>query len=136
MKHRTALSMVCFLFGSAIALGALGAHTLKEILTESKLASFETAVRYQLYGAIGLAIMALLGMVRKEWNHRWSQYLLAIGTLFFSGSIYVLVFATQPGIRQVFGPITPIGGVLMIVAWLLLFIHIQYTKCHKDTYSN
>ena len=128
MKQHTALSIVCFLFGSAIAVGALGAHALKEILTESKLASFETAVRYQFYGAIGLAIMVLIGMVRQEWNHRWSQHLLAIGTLFFSGSIYVLVFATQPIIRQVFGPITPIGGVLMIVAWLLLFIHIQIYK--------
>lgn len=128
MKQHTALSIVCFLFGSAIVLGALGAHALKETLTEAKLASFETAVRYQFYGAIGLAIMILVGMVKTEWNHRWSQLLLLIGTIFFSGSIYVLVFTLVPSLRQVMGPITPIGGLLMIAAWLLFFIHIQRNK--------
>lgn len=128
MKQHTALSIVCFLFASAIVLGALGAHALKETLTEAKLASFETAVRYQFYGTIGYAIMVLVGMVRPQWNYRWSQLLLLLGTLFFSGSIYVLVFTTTQALRQVMGPITPIGGLLMIAAWVLFFIHIQRNK--------
>ncbi len=109
------------LFGVlAIILGAFGAHSLKEILSASSLDSFETGVRYQMYHAILLMIIG--GWSAKEkLKLKTVYYFFCIGVVCFSFSIYVLSFKEvmnwSPGI---FGLITPFGGVMLIVGWILL----------------
>jgi uncharacterized membrane protein YgdD (TMEM256/DUF423 family) len=95
----------------AVAFGAFGAHALKEIITPERLQTFETGVRYQMYHALALLVMSVLPL--KNYRAAW---LLLIGTIIFSGSLYLLVL-TGIGI---FGAITPIGGVLQIIGWALL----------------
>ncbi len=95
----------------AVAFGAFGAHALKDIVTPERLQTFETGVRYQMYHALALLIISVLPL-----KHFRSAWFLLIGTIIFSGSLYLLVL-TNVGI---FGAITPIGGVLQIIGWALL----------------
>ncbi len=105
-----------------VALGAFGAHGLKEVLDTSALAIFETAVRYQMYHALGLIAIATLGMLpsaarAEPWLHRSCQ-LLAAGTIVFSGSLYLLV---ATGISWL-GAVTPLGGLALILGWASLAV--------------
>jgi len=106
------------LFGAtAVMIGAFGAHALRKILEDSgRSETFETAVKYQFYHAIALV---LVGIIMFNVNQRWliySGYSFIGGMLIFSGSLYLLCFT---GITK-FGMITPVGGLLMIIGWLLL----------------
>lgn len=96
----------------AVAFGAFGAHALKEIVTPERLQTFETGVRYQMYHALALLVMSVLPL--KNYRAAW---LLLVGTIIFSGSLYLLVLLDV----GIFGAITPIGGVLQIVGWVVLF---------------
>ena len=104
----------------SVLFGAFGAHGLKNMAIEAKLiASFETAARYQFYHALGLIIIFLLSTHKLKLSLlNISGWLMVTGTLLFSGSLYIYVLS---GIKT-FAMITPIGGVLMIAAWLTLFI--------------
>lgn len=95
----------------AVAFGAFGAHSLREIVTPERLQTFETGVRYQMYHALALLVMSALPL--KNYRAAW---LLLIGTIIFSGSLYILVLSDI----GIFGAITPIGGVLQIIGWTLL----------------
>lgn len=108
------------LLALAIILGAFGAHGLKSIVSPEKVESFETGVRYQFYSAFSLLI---LGLNASKFNFSLKPViiLLLTGTAFFSFSIYFLSLQEYWNIKLSFlGPITPIGGVLMIVAWVVL----------------
>ena len=110
---------------TAVALGALGAHALKDILSDSQLHSFETGVRYQLFHAVTLLILALNA---EKFNHhlKKSLNLMTAGICFFSFSIYLLSIQDAIGVSLSFlGPITPIGGLLLICAWIILFFSIK-----------
>ncbi|MBY0085342.1 DUF423 domain-containing protein [Brevibacillus sp. M2.1A] len=104
----------------SVALGAFGAHALKEKLDEYSLGIFHTGVTYQTTHALALVLVALLlkwypdssGLV-------WAGWCFAAGTVIFSGSLYTLAMT---GIK-VLGAITPIGGVLFLAGWALLAIH-------------
>lgn len=104
----------------SVALGAFGAHALKEKLDDYSLGIFHTGVTYQTTHALALVLVALLlkwypdssGLV-------WAGWCFAAGTLIFSGSLYTLAMT---GIK-VLGAITPIGGVLFLAGWALLAIH-------------
>lgn len=106
----------------AIIFGAFGAHALKKVLSADKLASFEVGVRYQTYSALFLLIIGYnanfeVGLVR------WAYYLVVIGTIFFSFSIYLLSLSEY--LKKSFrflGPITPLGGLLMILGWGCLLL--------------
>lgn len=106
----------------AIVLGAFGAHALKKVLSAEKLASFEVGVRYQMYSSFFLLILGYNGNL--DFNlMSWSFYLVTAGTVLFSLSIYLLSLADflKKNFRFL-GPITPIGGLLMILGWgCLLF---------------
>ena len=104
----------------SVLFGSFGAHGLKNIAIEAKLiASFETAARYQFYHALGLIIIFLLSPHNLKLSLlNISGWLMVTGTLLFSVSLYIYVLS---GIKT-FAMITPIGGVLMIAAWLTLFI--------------
>lgn len=106
----------------AIILGAFGAHGLKELVKADKLASFEVGIRYQMYMGICLLI---LGLNAEKFNFSLKIIvnLLMIGVALFSGSIYLLSMQELIPISLKFlGPITPIGGTLMIVGFCSLFI--------------
>ena len=119
------IKIAIFLLVLAIALGALGAHALKEILICEKLLSFETGIRYQVYHAISILFLSLN---EKKFNHKLntSLNLMTIGVILFSFSIYLLSLQEILNINLTFlGPITPLGGALMIAGWLNLFFAIK-----------
>lgn len=94
-----------------VALGAFGAHALDGVLSEARLATFETAVRYQVHQSLGLILIALLPAPA-----RIGAPILFVGTLIFSGSLYLLVALDL----SLLGAVAPIGGVAMIAAWLVV----------------
>jgi uncharacterized membrane protein YgdD (TMEM256/DUF423 family) len=105
----------------AIVLGAFGAHALKKVLTIEELSTFETGVKYQMYHALFLLFIGLATELPKKAKN--TIYLLVIfGVLFFSGSIYLLATNSLTSFDfKVIGVITPIGGLLLILAWGILF---------------
>ena len=115
----------------AVAIGAFGAHGLKSITNDEKLLnSFETGVRYQFFHGLALLIVPfVLEKIHQESKVIWRLF--TIGILLFSFSIYVLVFAKIGGIdvlAKIMGPITPIGGVVLIVGWALLLFKVFKSK--------
>ncbi|MFN7571764.1 MAG: DUF423 domain-containing protein [Betaproteobacteria bacterium] len=100
----------------AVAAGAFGAHALKARLTPDLLAIFETGVRYQMFHVVGLLAAA---WAAERWHGRAANaagWCFVAGTLVFSGSLYALALT---GVRAL-GAVTPVGGVLFLVGWLLL----------------
>lgn len=112
----------------SIILGAFGAHALKEVLTPEQLASFETGVRYQMYHALFLLFVGTTSLLSYK-QKKTVFWVTLIGVLFFSGSIYLLSTQSLTGANFKFiGPITPVGGLLLIVAWIVLFLSIIRQK--------
>jgi uncharacterized membrane protein YgdD (TMEM256/DUF423 family) len=104
------------LFGFfGVALGAFGAHGLKNILTSEMLAVFETAVRYQMYHTFAIIVVAL--MVEEYPAAAYAGRLFGFGIIFFSGSLYALSLS---GIKW-FGMVTPFGGLCFLAGWCVLF---------------
>ncbi len=124
-KRATIIAAVLIL--TAIILGAFGAHALKELISEKKLLSFETGVRYQMYMGIALLTTGLWnnGKIKLIWFNR----LLVTGLLLFSASIYLLALEEVMGTELKFlGPVTPIGGMLMISSWVVFIVKVLRTK--------
>lgn len=116
----------------AIILGAFGAHALKEVLTEKRLSSYEVGIRYQIYH--GLAFL-ILGLNARQFTFSLKPIsrLLFLGVLLFSGSIYALAMQDVLGVSMKFlGPITPLGGVLMIVGWIVLMMKLIKSKTDES----
>lgn len=115
------ITITAILLGiSAITLGAFGAHGLKKILQPEQLISFETGVRYQMYHALFLLLIANQNLIKTKTKNTIFNLTL-VGVLFFSGSIYLLSTSTITGLNLIFlGPITPIGGVFLIASWSYL----------------
>ncbi len=99
-----------------VALGAFGAHALKERMTTEALARFETAVRYQFYHAFALLAVSLLSRVWPELNFAPAGWAFLSGVVVFSGTLYLIDLT---GIRM-FGAVTPVGGVLLLAGWVML----------------
>lgn len=110
---------------SAVILGAFGAHALKEVFSESQLSSFQTGVRYQFFH--GLAIL-ILSFNMNYFTKRLSSIIkiMSLGIILFSFSIYLLNIQYLIGFSMSYlGPITPIGGLLLITSWIGLFFSIK-----------
>lgn len=106
----------------AIILGAFGAHALKRLLTLEQLNTFETGVKYQMYHALFLLFVGLSAQVSEVAKKRIFYFVL-VGVLFFSGSIYLLATNDLTTFDfKIIGFITPIGGLLLIIGWMCLFI--------------
>jgi len=113
---------------TAIILGAFGAHALKKVLTEAQLQSFEVGVRYQMYHALFLLVIGTFTFLNEK-ERLIIFWLTIFGVLFFSGSIYLLATNGITNLKTKFlGPITPIGGLLLISAWSYLFYAIFSKK--------
>ena len=99
----------------AVALGAFGAHALKQRLSADMLAVYETAVQYHFYHTLALLAVAVL-MVGGAQGLKLSAVLFLVGTLIFSGSLYALALS---GVK-ILGAVTPIGGLLLLAGWACL----------------
>jgi len=100
----------------AVVLGAFGAHGLKSRVTPDQLGVWHTAVQYHLVHALGLFVVAALCHVSPAAGVRLAGWMMVAGVVLFSGSLYGLVIS---GARWL-GPITPLGGIAFVIAWLLL----------------
>ncbi|GGG67160.1 DUF423 domain-containing protein [Epilithonimonas arachidiradicis] len=112
----------------SVILGAFGAHAFKKILSVERLESFETGVRYQIYAAFFLLIVGYILKFETS-SEKWISILMIAGTFLFSVSIYFLSFQDYWGVNLKFlGPITPLGGLLMIISWGMLIWYFAKTK--------
>ena len=112
----------------AIILGAFGAHALKEVLDASQLVSFETGVKYQMYHALFLLFLGSSSLVSEK-AKKTIYYLMLCGVLLFSGSIYLLATKNVTNIDfEIIVILTPVGGLLMIIGWAILFLDIIKKK--------
>jgi len=93
----------------AVVAGAFGAHALRSHLSPELLATWETGARYQMYHALAMGLAAQAGM-------RWPPRLFLGGIVLFSGSLYALAL----GGPWWLGPVTPLGGALLIAGWVCL----------------
>jgi uncharacterized membrane protein YgdD (TMEM256/DUF423 family) len=105
-----------------VIIGAFAAHGLKPLLSLKEFNNFETAVKYQFYHAFALLVLGLLGahFPKGDKSFKLAGFLFFIGIILFSGSLYLL--STQSILKisiPFLGPITPIGGVLLILGWAL-----------------
>lgn len=112
----------------AIILGAFGAHALKKILTPELLATFETGVRYQIYQAFFLLLLPTFKILTEK-AKKTVFYLVVVGVILFSGSIYGLAtnYLTPFDFKTI-GFITPIGGLLIIIGWAMVFLNYLKSK--------
>jgi uncharacterized membrane protein YgdD (TMEM256/DUF423 family) len=115
LSPRSILGTSALLVALATVLGALGAHALQGRLEPSQLAVYETAVRYHFYHALGLLGIGLASRQLNSRALRISATLILLGIVLFSGSLYGLSF----GAPRWLGVVTPVGGVALIVGWLL-----------------
>ena len=112
----------------SVILGAFGAHAFKKILSVERLESFETGVRYQMYAAFFLLIVGYI-LKFETTSEKWISILMIAGTFLFSVSIYFLSFQDVWGVNLKFlGPITPLGGLFMILSWAMLIWYFAKTK--------
>lgn len=104
-----------------VLLGAFGAHALKARLSTEMLAVYQTGVHYHLFHALGLIAVGLVATQISDSSYlRWSGWLMLVGIILFSGSLYLLSIS---GLRWL-GMITPFGGISFIIAWILFVVSI------------
>jgi uncharacterized membrane protein YgdD (TMEM256/DUF423 family) len=113
MHGRAWILLGCSWAALGVVLGAFGAHLLKSTLAPEQLVTWDTAVRYQLVHALALIAFGLFS--ERSSGRDYPGALLLLGSLFFSGSLYALCFEF---LKSVMGPLTPLGGLMMILGWL------------------
>lgn len=116
------------LAGIAVILGAMGAHALKKVLDTDALLSFQTGVRYQMYHAIALLFLSTTILISEKAKKKIFRLMLT-GVILFSGSIYLLATnALTPINFKTIALATPLGGILLISAWILLLLSLIKNK--------
>lgn len=127
MEKKLLIVGSCFIL-IAVVLGAMAAHALENYLTTEQIASFETGVRYQVYHGLALLILSQV----KRFSDKTLQIILVLftsGTLLFSWSIFLLTTRSITGMDFSFlGPVTPVGGLLLISGWIYGIIKIALFK--------
>jgi uncharacterized membrane protein YgdD (TMEM256/DUF423 family) len=121
--HKNFLMAGAIFGGVGVAAGAFGAHELQNITSDEKVIhGFQTAVQYQIYHALALIAVALILDKMPHRFIRWTGNCFIIGTIFFSGSLYLLTLLKIQGseLTRIIGPITPLGGVFFILGWVML----------------
>lgn len=108
----------------AVLGGAFGAHALKKVITPDHLESFQTGVRYQLIHAVVLLFLFILTLKFDNKQFKIAANLIFWGVILFSGSIYILTLKNIIGVEALkfAGPVTPIGGLLIISGWLFIVL--------------
>jgi uncharacterized membrane protein YgdD (TMEM256/DUF423 family) len=127
MNKKIILTALVFGF-IAIVLGAFGAHALKKMLSVTQLTSFETGVKYLMYHALFLLFVGNTSFIEMK-QKKIIFNLTAIGIVLFSFSIFLLTTSSISGVNFKFlGPITPVGGLFLILSWALCFYYISIKK--------
>ena len=109
----------------SVILGAFGAHLLKDLLSETELSSFKTGIRYQMFHGLAILILSL-NSNKFTSKLKTSLLLMSIGTVLFSFSIYFLSIDDLLSFSMKFlGPITPIGGTILIASWIYLLLNVK-----------
>lgn len=117
-----------FFMALAVALGALGAHTLRGQISDTLLESYKTGVLYHIVHALALVVLGILGHQRRK-PYTAAGYLFLAGIVFFSGSIYLLSTREMSGLDLKFlGPVTPLGGLLFMAGWITLGVSLLREK--------
>ncbi|NEN25218.1 DUF423 domain-containing protein [Cryomorpha ignava] len=129
---KTYFTIAAFSMAIAVLFGAMGAHSLKDVLTPEQLDSFKTGVRYQVWHSLAIFILMLLpvDLISEKTQSRVALFFVG-GIILFSFSIYLLatlrIFEIE-SFAPFIGPITPLGGVLLIGGWLMLGMAIVKSK--------
>lgn len=124
MTSKKVLIIAGILGAIAVIMGAMGAHALESLISANSLKSYLTGARYNMVHAITLlALAANKQHLAPKW-FKISTYAIFIGTLLFSGSIYLLSTSAITGIeaKSILGPITPIGGLVLISGWVSIVL--------------
>ena len=122
--HKGFLKVAALTGSLSVVLGAFAAHSLRGMISDHALATFETGVRYQFYHAFALLMTGILYKDFKFNTTVWAGRLFIAGIILFSGSLYCLTSvqaAVQPGYKWI-GAITPVGGLCFITGWILLLL--------------
>ena len=117
---KTLLLFGLFFCGISILMGAFGAHALKDKLSEYSMSIYDKAVFYQIFHAIAILVVSILGQLFNTQDFNTSGWFFIIGILLFSGSLFILSVTRVKWL----GAITPIGGVMFILGWFLLFFKV------------
>tara|TARA_B110000014_G_C19608533_1_gene322200 strand:- start:21 stop:401 length:381 start_codon:yes stop_codon:yes gene_type:complete len=123
-RYTTWIIAGSFFAALAVIFGAFGAHGLKSKVSPEDLIIFETGVRYQMYHALGLVLLGLLGMSTSFTISQLPALFFVIGIIIFSGTLYLIPLT---GIRWL-GAITPIGGIAFIAGWFMLIYNILISR--------
>lgn len=120
-KTKILLVIASLMMAFGILLGAFGAHMLKTFISDELMDVYDTGIKYQFFNTLGLFVVALILHYKQESKLIFiSGILIVIGTLLFSVSLYLLVILKISWL----GMITPIGGSLLILAWILTAVGI------------
>ncbi len=118
----------------AVMLGAFGAHKLKEIIPANEVAIYETGIRYQFYHTFALLAVGILLYLKPSTLLIKSGYAFAIGILLFSGSVYGISLRSLYEVNlNWLGPVTPLGGLFLILGWLLLLLSFKNLNPNKNS---
>jgi len=123
----------CISLALSIVLGSMGAHAMKPHLTAEAFNSWDTAVKYQVYQSLGLLALSMAGRAGyvKIGILRWSMLAIALGMLFFCGSLYLRSSMPVTGADfSLLAPVAPIGGILLIIGWVLAAL--SFTREKKN----
>lgn len=125
-KHSKILILFASIFAaSSVTLAAVGAHAMHaRLLADNQVVTFDKAVDYAMYGGLALLGIAVLNQLLPTIKCFISGYLLLLGTLLFSGSLFL---STMAGLSRI-TMLTPIGGTLLIIGWLSLGVLVALTK--------
>jgi uncharacterized membrane protein YgdD (TMEM256/DUF423 family) len=113
----------------AVIVGAFGAHILKGFISPEMLEIYKTGVQYHFYHTFALLSVGILMNFKYSKALKWSAYLFMVGIALFSGSLYLMAIS---GVKT-FGLITPFGGTVWIVAWILLIVHCKGLTIKKKS---
>jgi uncharacterized membrane protein YgdD (TMEM256/DUF423 family) len=136
--HRKILIMGLTFAALSVLLGAFGAHALKSMVSGDRLQIFETGVRYQFMHAMALITLSIysqqnqLNIKEQKWIG-WAAHFFIVGTLLFSGSLYLLTLIATPThpLISFIGPITPLGGLCFILGWFTWWRVVYLNKVDK-----
>lgn len=115
-SSKLSLVIVALFGATGVSLGAYGSHGLSQWASPIQIGYFQLAVTFQLLHSIALLALSILSIWTTNRYILVSQICFSVGILFFSGSLYLYVMTG----REILGAITPIGGLLLIIAWLLI----------------
>ncbi|MEC7083938.1 MAG: DUF423 domain-containing protein [Bacteroidota bacterium] len=129
MKAKLFLQFSILSIAISIILGAFGAHALKDIFNDYSKEIWEKGILYQLTNSLGLLLIIILQNQNLLKRKTITLVLISLGIILFSGSLYGLslsisFFQDQIWLTSLFGPITPIGGTLIITGWIYAFFSV------------